>query len=251
MNPPINAPRSASSKGLVIAFIGFAILFAGFTALGVWQVQRLFWKLDLIEQVETRVGAAPVVAPAPSTPVTAADDQYRHVRVIGTFDHSKEVLSMAVTEMGPGFWVLTPLMTDQGFSVLINRGFVAPEFSDPATRPDGQVEGVQTVAGLLRISEPEGGFMRSNDPVADKWYSRDVAAMAKARQLDGTVAPYFIDADASDQVWPRGGMTVIKFTNHHLVYALTWFGLAGMSIFGYWLVRREHRRRQTRPNESE
>lgn len=249
MNQPSKAPRSASNKGMAIAFIGFAILFAGFTALGVWQVQRLFWKLDLIEQVETRVGAAPIAAPAPSAPVTAADDQYRHVRVTGTFDHSKETLSMAVTEMGPGFWVLTPFKTDQGFSVLINRGFVAPDFADPAKRPEGQLEGLQTVTGLLRISEPEGGFMRTNDQVADKWYSRDVAAITSAKQVSGPVAAYFIDADASDLVWPRGGMTVIKFTNSHLVYALTWFGLAGMSVFGYWLFRRENRRRSNRPAE--
>ena len=249
MNPPSKAPRASSSKGMVIAFIGFAILFAGFTALGAWQVQRLFWKLDLIEQVETRVGAAPIAAPAPSAPVTAADDQYRHVRVTGTYDHSKETLSMAVTEMGPGFWVLTPLKTDQGFSVLINRGFVAPDFVDPAKRLDGQLEGPQTVIGLLRITEPKGGFMRTNDPVADKWYSRDVAAITTAKQVDGPVATYFIDADATERLWPRGGMTVIKFTNHHLVYALTWFGLAGMSVFGYWLVRREHRRRSNRPDE--
>lgn len=249
MNQPSKVPRSSASKGMAIAFIGFAILFAGFTALGVWQVQRLFWKLDLIEQVETRVGAAPTAAPAPTVAITAADDQYRHVRVSGRFDHSKETLSMAVTEMGPGFWVLTPFKTDQGFSVLINRGFVAPDFKDPAKRRDGQLEGVQSVTGLLRMSEPEGGFMRTNDPVADKWYSRDVAAIASARQVVDPVAQYFIDADASDVVWPRGGMTVIKFTNNHLVYALTWFGLAAMSVFGYWLFRREQRRRSNRLHE--
>jgi surfeit locus 1 family protein len=245
LNPPHNAPRSASSTGMVIAFIGFAILFAGFTALGVWQVQRLFWKLDLIEQVGTRVGAAPIAAPSPSVPVTAADDQYRHLRVSGTYDHSRETLSKAVTELGAGYWVLAPLKTDQGFSVLINRGFVTPEMADPATRPEGQVEGPQVVEGLLRISEPKGGFMRTNDPAGDKWFSRDVPAIAQAKGIDGPVASYFIDAGASDLVWPRGGMTVVRFTNHHLVYALTWFGLAGMSVFGYWLVRHERRRRET------
>ena len=244
-------PSKSASKGMVIAFIGFAILFAGFTALGVWQVQRLFWKLNLIEQVETRVGAAPVAAPAPSVPVTRADDQYRHVEVTGTFDHSKETLTMAVTELGAGYWVMTPFTTDQGFTVLINRGFVASEFTKPDTRTEGQLEGIQTVQGLLRITEPEGGFMRTNDPAGDRWFSRDVDAITKARGLNEPVASYFIDADASALVWPRGGMTVIKFANSHLVYALTWFGLAGMSLFGYWLFSRERRRRLNPDHDSQ
>lgn len=236
---------------MVIAFIGFAILFAGFTALGVWQVQRLFWKLDLIEQVETRAGAPAVAAPAPSQSVTRADDQYRHVRVSGTYDHSRETLTKAVTEIGAGYWVLTPLKTDRGFSVLINRGFVTPEYAAPETRPEAQDTRPVTVQGLLRISEPDGGFLRANDPVGNRWYSRDVAAIAKARQIEAPVAAYFIDAEASDQTWPRGGMTVIRFSNSHLVYALTWFGLAGMSLFGFWLFRRERLRRLRHPGSDE
>ena len=228
---------------MVVAFIGFAILFAGFSALGVWQVQRLFWKLDLIEQVETRVGAAPVAAPAPSVPVTRADDQYRHVEVTGTYDYSKETLTKAVTEIGAGYWVLTPLKSDRGFTVLINRGFVMPDQSSAEQRAAGQLDGPQTVRGLLRISEPKGGFMRDNDPANDRWYSRDVAAIFQAKPVQGPVVSYFIDAEASDVEWPRGGMTVIKFANSHLVYALTWFGLAGMSVLGFWLFRRERERR--------
>lgn len=237
-------PRSLSRKGMALAYVGFAILFAGFSALGIWQVQRLFWKLDLIEQVNTRVEMAPVAAPPPSVTVTRADDQYRRVQASGTYDHSRETLSKAVTEIGAGYWVLTPLRTDRGFTVLVNRGFVTPDRAGATQRAQGQVAGPVTVTGLLRISEPGGGFLRDNDPAGDRWYSRDVAAIAQARGLTGPVAPYFIDAEASGLEWPRGGMTVIRFTNHHLVYALTWFGLAGMSLFGLWLFVRENRRRR-------
>ncbi len=37
------------------------------------------------------------------------------------------------------------------------------------------------MTGLLRLSEPKGAFLRSNDPKDDRWYSRDVAAIAAAR----------------------------------------------------------------------
>ncbi|MCA3579738.1 MAG: SURF1 family protein, partial [Bradyrhizobium sp.] len=86
-----------------------------------------------------------------------------------------------------------------------------------------------SVTGLLRMSEPKGGFLRSNDPAAGRWYSRDVAAIAATRGLS-QVAPYFIDADATPNPGgtPLGGLTIVRFPNNHLIYALTWFALAFM-----------------------
>jgi surfeit locus 1 family protein len=208
------------------------LLMLVFTGLGVWQVQRLFWKLDLIDRVEARIHAAPVPPPAPAQwhDVSTERDEYRHVLTSGRFDHSREVLVQAVTERGPGFWVLTPLMLDDGTTILINRGFVPPDRRDPATRPQGQVSGVAEIKGLLRMSEEGGGFLRSNSPQEDRWYSRDVSAIASAKTLS-RVAPFFIDADASSNPggFPIGGLTVVQFRNTHLVYALTWFTLAVMS----------------------
>jgi surfeit locus 1 family protein len=93
------------------------------------------------------------------------------------------------------------------------------------------------VTGLLRLTEPKGAFLRSNDPAANRWYSRDVAAIAASQGI-ATVAPYFIDADRAGDGWPRGGMTTVRFPNNHLVYALTWFALAGLVAFLLWRVAR-------------
>jgi surfeit locus 1 family protein len=200
-------------------------------ALGVWQVERRAWKLALIDRVEQRVHAPaqPIPSPASWPAITAAGDEYRHVSVSGYFLHDRETLVQAVTEEGPGYWVLTPLQRADGTLVLINRGFVPSERRDASTRragnPDGQVE----VSGLLRITEPKGGFLRDNVPQHNRWYSRDVAAIAAARDLQN-VAPFFVDADAGSQSGggPIGGLTVIRFPNNHLIYALTWFALAFM-----------------------
>lgn len=231
---------------LILGAVVFAVLFAGFSALGVWQVQRLAWKQELIRQVDARIHAAPVAAPAPDQTITRQADQYRRVVVSGRFDHSREALVKAVTDLGPGYWVMTPLMTDRGFTLLINRGFVPSERQKPADRAAGQVEGERTVVGLLRLTEPDGGFLRANDPAGGRWFSRDVAGIAKARGLSGPVAPYFIDADATPNPggWPRGGLTVVRFANSHLIYALTWFGLALMSAAGFVLFAREEKRRR-------
>lgn len=205
-----------------------------------WQVERRAWKLALIEAVDSRAHGSAVAGPGPDAwNVTAGTDAYRHVRVEGVWQHDRETLVQALTERGAGFWVLTPLRTGAGWTVLVNRGFVQADRTNPATRAAGQALGSVTVSGPLRITEPGGGFLRSNDPAADRWFSRDVPAIAAARHLVDP-APYFIDADSTPNAggWPVGGLTVIAFSNNHLVYALTWFSLCGLSLFGLLRVLR-------------
>lgn len=223
----IEAPRS--TLRLLLVGLLAALGVAGLTALGVWQLERRVWKLALVARVDRRVHAAPEAPPGPADwpQVSRARDEYRHVRASGRFLNDHETLVRAVTELGGGFWVLTPFRTDAGFTVLVNRGFVPPERRDPATRAAGEIGGETVVTGLLRISEPGGAFLHANSPADNRWYSRDVAAIAAARHLPNA-APYFIDADAepSPGGLPAGGLTVITFPNNHLVYALTWLGLA-------------------------
>ena len=224
------------------AWLAVALGVAGFVALGLWQLERRTWKHELIARVEARLAAAPVAPPEDWANVTAARDEYRRVAVTGRFLHAREVTTQAVTELGPGYWVLTPLDAG-GFTVLVNRGFVPLDWRDPATRAEGQLDGEVTVRGLLRMSEPGGGFLRANDPAAGRWYSRDVAAIAAAEGIEGPVAPYFIDADAAPNPGglPVGGLTVVSFRDSHLSYALTWFamaaGLAGLAAYARWRGR--------------
>lgn len=229
------------------ALIACALLaFAGFAALGTWQLFRLQWKLDLIDRVEHRVHAPPVPAPGPAQwpRINTADDEYRHVQLAGTFLHAHTTPVQATTELGFGYWLLTPLRAADGSIVLINRGFVpAADLREAlAARPDEAA----AVTGLLRMTEPGGIFPRRNDPAVNRWYSRDVHAIAAVRGLT-RVAPYFVDADAMpnsatpDVSSPVGGLTVVSFHNNHLAYALTWYALALMVAgAAFWAVREEN-----------
>lgn len=230
-------PSSRSRLALTVFLL---CLVAIFVVLGSWQVQRLFWKLDLIARVEARIYADPV--PAPSGAVNPADDEYRRVTTTGLFDHAKSVLVQAVTERGAGFWVVTPLRQADGSTVLVNRGFVPVDKRSPEARLASELAaGPVSVTGLLRLTEPGGAFLRANNPAGDRWFSRDVEAIAAAKGL-ADVEPYFIDADATPNMGglPIGGLTVVTFRNSHLVYALTWYALAIMSAGAiYFVLRRK------------
>ncbi|MDR6788325.1 surfeit locus 1 family protein [Sphingomonas sp. BE138] len=219
-----------------LALLG-AVLLAG---LGVWQVERRAWKLALIDRVERRLAAPPVAPPPPSRWATiGADDAYTRLVVAGRWRPVPPVFAQAVTDAGAGFWVLSPLDTARG-TILVNRGFV------PRRDPALMAEGPARVTGLLRVTEPGGGFLRNNDPAADRWYSRDIDAIAAARRL-GPVAPFFVDADAvPGNTGPRGGLTVVTFRNNHLVYAVTWFTLSAMMGFFAWRIARAGGERRER-----
>jgi len=207
---------------------------AGLIALAVWQMHRRAYKLDLIARVEARVHAVPTPAPGPDrwAGISAATDEYSRVIVAGNWLEDRSTFVQAVTELGGGYWVMTPLVREDGTTILVNRGFVPASGRDPASWRLRSPEPVN-VTGLLRVSEPGGGFLRTNDPASDRWYSRDVAAIAASRGLNN-VAPYFIDAERvpGEASLPVAGLTVISFSNNHLVYALTWGALALMAAAG-------------------
>ncbi len=126
------SPHHHRKPGTLI-FVSVLILirlFGGAT-LGVWQVKHLAWKLDLIDRVHAPASPAP--GPDTWSTVTRDADEYRHVRITGRFLNSRETLVRATKDLGSGYWVLTPLESARGFTVLINRGFVPPERKDSAT----------------------------------------------------------------------------------------------------------------------
>ncbi|HYF55713.1 MAG TPA: SURF1 family protein [Salinarimonas sp.] len=217
-------------------------------ALGTWQLQRLAWKGDLIARIEARAFGEPGALPAEADwpRVSPEADEYRRVRLAGTFLHDREaqvhgLMSASRGQPVQGFYVLTPLRLPDGAHVIVNRGFVPTELRDPATRAAGQVPGEVTMVGLLRRPEERGAFVPENEPARERWFTRDPLAIAAARGLP-RVAPFLVDADATPVPggWPRGGQTVLRLPNNHLQYAVTWYGIAAtlVGVFAAFAWRR-------------
>jgi surfeit locus 1 family protein len=218
--------------GLTIAC---ALLFAILCALGVWQLERLQWKLALIARVNGHMAAVPL----PLDRVMAMDGedaQYRRVVLSGHFDHAREAYVFTTDAGAPVYHVLTPFTVDDGRVLMVDRGEIPAEKLDPATRAPGNVAGEARVTGVWRVPDAPGAFTPPPDAAHRIWYARDLAGIAQADHL-ALAAPVVIEADASPNPggWPKGGQTVVSFRNQHLSYAVTWFGLA-LGLLGIWLA---------------
>lgn len=207
-----------------------------FTTLGIWQVQRLSWKRELIATTQHNLALPPVAAPSPTTALTASS-AYTPITATGEFIPNADTFVLASTRHGRGYWVITPLQTS-GFTLLVNRGFITRAQQASLTTLSGTV----TVNGLLRLSEPNGTLIQANKPAQNLWYARNVPAIAAHHNLTH-VAPYFLDSDASSPPPTIGGLTIVHFRNNHLQYALTWFGMALLSLVGLTFLLRTPRTR--------
>ena len=226
------------ARGLIAPGIAALAACIILTGLGDWQVHRLAWKEKLISDVTARIDAASMPAPGPDAwpgfdPGAA---EYEPVSVSGEFQNDKEIhVTYALTSPkgkfgGFGAMVMTPLKTDGGWIVYVNRGFVPEPDIDPAARASGQIAGHVTVVGLLRQPADRAWFMPGDEAAKNEWTSRDPKLFAEAQGFQPSqVAPYIIDAKVDPGLpggLPQGGETVVLFPNNHLGYALTWFGLA-------------------------
>jgi surfeit locus 1 family protein len=211
-----------------------AILFAILCGLGVWQLERLQWKLALIATVNGHMTAAPITLE--QIAVLPADEaQYRRVTLHGRFDHAKEAYVFTTDATGtPVYHVLTPFLSDGGKTLMVDRGAVPKEKLDPASRAAGNASAETAITGVWRVPDAPGLFTPAPDLVHRIWYARDLKCMAAADHV--TLSdPVLVEADATANPGglPLGGQTVVSFRNQHLSYAVTWFGLA-IGLLGIW-----------------
>ncbi|MDN3718359.1 SURF1 family protein [Roseibium salinum] len=229
-------PAAAAAAALVILL-----------SLGFWQLDRLAWKESLIAKVEEAVSAPAVEAPGPAEwGSLEEEDDYRHVRVTGSFLEDAVFYYTALADPagpigGPGVMVYAPFRTSDGWVVLVNRGFSS---AGPRRRPTPRRHtAARGPAGTHRTAAPQRKKPNWTTPEPDMsdriWFARDTGAMGEALGVEpAALAPYSIDLDAEftpSSGLPQAGETIVRFKNDHLGYALTWFGLA-TTLVGVFLT---------------
>ena len=211
---------------LVLGLSGAAVLIF----LGVWQMQRLAWKQDIIQRAATMIAAEPAPLPAAPDPAT---DRYRAVSVSGRFTGDEAHVLTSTREEGPGFRVIAAYETEDGRRILIDRGYI-PETEKATARPGRAASVTGNLAWPDDMTPSTPGYN------ADRaiWYGRDVPGISALLKTEPVLI--IASSDTGDGVWSQP-VTTEGFRNDHFQYALTWFLLAtvwlGMTVYLLWRIR--------------
>ena len=138
--------------------------------LGVWQLQRMDWKADLITKLQERSTMAAETLPPGDLSID--DMEFRQVKMTGRFLNEAEMFLLNRSLNGnPGLHVITPFQRDDvpgAPVILVNRGWVPFDKKEQSTREEGLVDGQTTVNGIVRFQRPITGlqhvFLPENEP---------------------------------------------------------------------------------------
>ncbi|MEM9636151.1 MAG: SURF1 family protein, partial [Pseudomonadota bacterium] len=215
--------------GLIVGVLGVGILLW----LGVWQVQRLAWKEDLLARIDTRIGAEPGSLLAAVEPDF---QRYAPVSVTGVFDpDARHIRALASRKtVGAVYRIIRPFQAEDYGRILVDTGWIRDGVTDVPPVPSGQV----TLVGNLDNPNEADGFTPAPELDSNIWFARDVPEMAR---MLGTEPVLVVLRDAPETdlgvtPWP---VDTAGIPNDHLQYAITWFSLAGIwgAMTIYFLLR--------------
>ncbi|KAI7904983.1 SURF1 family-domain-containing protein [Cokeromyces recurvatus] len=226
--------------------------------LGTWQVQRLRWKVNLISTLEDRLDRDPIPLPKRINPDVLEEYEYRKVYAKGHYRHDEEVLLGPRTrgDGNVGYFVITPFERDNGTTILVKRGWIAPEKKEQSTRPESLERGEVEVVGLIRVNEERNTFTPDNDIEHHQWYWADVETMAKMANAQPVMIERVSYSSPSKEYSliekgiPVGRSPTVEIRNHHLNYLITWYSLSIATSIMLWKLLRKPPVRPRQPRRS-
>lgn len=208
-----------------------AVAFALLCGLGAWQVQRMQWKNGLIADAE-----AAEAMPASDILVAIRHGEFARVAMECPGLATAPYVELQTIHDGEsGVRLISACRpADFDFAILVDRGFVSETIS---TRPPVTASAVPVrVEGQLR--QPASPGPMALPPEGRRFFARDHMAMAEALGVKPDVMALMVYATtSSNPEWLalKPSAPPAAFTNNHLGYALTWFGLA-LALAGFYIV---------------
>lgn len=191
--------------------------------LGIWQLQRMEWKSDLLAKIEQNMQTTIPLSEFKSI----EEDEFKQVELVGEYQHGDEFHILSRTYNGKaGTHVVTPLTVGSDDKILINRGWV---------KADGDYEkpaGIVEVTGIIRSSQKGGWLSLKNDPEKNHWFSINLPEMYK--KISAQPHEFYIDRVSDKKTYPLSLPKKINMHNQHLQYVITWFTLSFALLIIYY-----------------
>jgi cytochrome oxidase assembly protein ShyY1 len=234
----------ATRRWLVRVLAGFVLVIA-FVRLGIWQLDRNEERAARNAVIEANSRRDPVPVDRllqPGVPVEA-DVVWTPIQATGRYDVDHQlIVRLRPLEGRPGAHVLTPLITESGDALLVDRGFVpqdgsaagTPDVPDP---PPGEVE----VIGRVRASEEGRGTGGEPDTGAVRYIDVDEIAATLDYPVYGAWVEVIEEKPPPATVPARPPEPTLD-AGPHLSYAVQWFLFACIGIGGFVILARAESR---------
>ena len=214
-------------KNLLLFKIFVFLFITLFCTLGTWQLYRLQWKQDVINQISEGLK---------STPIKYSQDirkNYQKVTLVGEYDFKSQIYLYSLNDKGqPGFDVVTPFETTKKENVLVNRGWIKKELKNHS---DINILS-NNVTGMLRQANRKNFFTPDNDINKNIWFSVNLEDVQKI--TGKKFNEFIVYLDDKNINTPKPKKITVDLPNNHLKYALTWYSIS-ISILFYYLYFRK------------
>ena len=214
------------NKLLFSVFVYFIIL--TLLSLGFWQIYRLNWKLELIEQIENSLKNDPVELS------NVEKKNYLRIKTSGDIDFDKQIYLYNLNDAGkPGFEVINPIkIGDENY--LVNRGWIPFEKKD---LPELNLVDQNQIVGTLMLQTKPSTFKPENDIEKNYWFTLDREDILKFTGRNFSEYVIYLNGDYKI---PKPRVITAKISNNHKKYAITWFSMAISILLIYLYFRKKN-----------
>ena len=214
------------NKLLFSVFVYFIIL--TLLSLGFWQIYRLNWKLELIEQIENSLKNDPVELS------NVEKKNYLRIKTSGDIDFDKQIYLYNLNDAGkPGFEVINPIkIGDENY--LMNRGWIPFEKKD---LPELNLVDQNQIIGTLMLQTKPSTFKPENDIEKNYWFTLNREDISKFTGRNFSQYVIYLNGDYKI---PKPRVITAKISNNHKKYAITWFSMAISILLIYLYFRKKN-----------
>ena len=199
-----------------------------FCALGTWQLVRLQWKNNLINEIGEGL-KSPAINYS-----NKIQKNYQRVIAEGEYDFEKQIYLYSLNEKGePGYDVITPFKTLDLKNILINRGWIKANQKNESII--NKVEG-KKIQGLMFKNVKKNIFKPDNEIEKNIWFSINLEDVNKFTGKKFNEYIFYLEDEKIST--PKPKKITIDLPNNHLKYAITWYSIS-ISIFLYFLYFRK------------